>query len=380
MTSSQLLEHGGYFRDRRKLELYSEAIARVVKPGDIVIDLGSGSGLLGLLAAKAGAKRVYMIDSGPILGVSRDVVNANGFADVVEFVRSDSEDYIPRELADVILCDQIGGFVYDAGVLQYFADAQKRLLRPGGTMIPASFVLNFGLATAAGPRGNVDIWANHSAGLDTRAFHQLAVNTEWGVDGAEVTLVSEAATLGSIVASSQDPIKGSHAFAIAEQATVDGVVGWFDAELAPGVVATNRPDASDRINRWCNFYPLVEPIEVEPGDGLEVSIDFRPESRIVTWSTVWTRSGSVLRRWRQSTLLGEFLDSKELTERDEEAALHITPDGVAVQEALASVDGASTARAIIDKIASAHADAFVSPGRARRRLASELERWTHATP
>src|SRR5471032_1272785 len=79
-------EHRQYVSDRARVDAFARAIASVVRPGDVVVDLGCGTGILGLLACRAGAARVYAIDSGSMLDVARRLARANGFADRIVHV------------------------------------------------------------------------------------------------------------------------------------------------------------------------------------------------------------------------------------------------------------------------------------------------------
>ena len=54
--------HRQFLEDAVRLDAFSRAIAEVVRPGHVVVDLGSGTGVLGLLACRAGASRVYSVD------------------------------------------------------------------------------------------------------------------------------------------------------------------------------------------------------------------------------------------------------------------------------------------------------------------------------
>ena len=54
-------EHYGYLADPVKRERYRAAIEQAVRPGHIVMDLGCGSGLLGLMALRAGASQVLFV-------------------------------------------------------------------------------------------------------------------------------------------------------------------------------------------------------------------------------------------------------------------------------------------------------------------------------
>ena len=56
-------------------------------PGAVVVDLGSGTGVLGLMACQAGAKRVYSIEESSLIELARDICQANGFADRVRFIK-----------------------------------------------------------------------------------------------------------------------------------------------------------------------------------------------------------------------------------------------------------------------------------------------------
>src|ERR1700723_872068 len=83
-------EFGDMIADRARLGAYADAIARAVRPGDVVVDLGCGPGIFALLACRAGAKRVYAIDTGEVIHFARQLAVANGFAERIEFIHGDS--------------------------------------------------------------------------------------------------------------------------------------------------------------------------------------------------------------------------------------------------------------------------------------------------
>ena len=89
--------------------------------------------------------------------------------------------------------------------------------------------------------------------------HQRALNTEWRVDAADVAPL----TARRLPRSSQLLVPGARSpraveFTFDAPGTVDGILGWFDAELAPGVHLSNAPDRAGRMERWCNFYATPE--------------------------------------------------------------------------------------------------------------------------
>jgi precorrin-6B methylase 2 len=376
VSSAELIEHAGYFRDRRKLSAYQDAVEAVVQPGDVVVDLGSGTGLLGLMAARAGAARVYMVDWGPILGLAEEIAARNGYSDRVIPVRGSSMEVVLPELADVVMCDQIGGFVYDAGVLEYFDDASRRLLKPGGTLLPAAFTLYLAPVQAPEARENVDIWGDDPGGFDTSDAHRHAINTEWRIDGSQVTLAAPPVAVATVASSSVEPVTHSTTFTFDEGGSVDGLLGWFEAELAPGVTLTNAPGSPARMQRWCNFYPAKRRLDALAGDCLTVAIDLRPRSQHLTWSIEWTRDGSVLQRSRHSTLLGQFLGPDDLKRANATSILELTPQGEAFRASLDKVDGATSIADIVEAVVADYPDALGEESRAKSTLERSLAKWT----
>ena len=78
--------HHSMLTDRKRVEAFLRAVVAAVQPGDVVVDVGSGTGLLALFAARAGARRVYAIESGPVIEIGREVAARNGLADRVVFL------------------------------------------------------------------------------------------------------------------------------------------------------------------------------------------------------------------------------------------------------------------------------------------------------
>src|SRR5438094_143041 len=108
-------EHRQYPADGNRVSAFRHAIEEVVTPGDVVLDLGSGTGILGLMACRAGAKRVYAVDEGPIVGLAREVAKANGFQDRITHIKGLSTRVALPEKVDIVLADQVGRFGLESG-------------------------------------------------------------------------------------------------------------------------------------------------------------------------------------------------------------------------------------------------------------------------
>ncbi|MDO8539063.1 MAG: class I SAM-dependent methyltransferase [Opitutaceae bacterium] len=124
--------------DQRRMAFYQAAITRHIQPGDRIIDLGTGTGILAALAARRGAAHVYAIDHSDILKHARTLAAANQIKNV-EFVSAHSTEFRVDEPVDVILHEQMGDCLFDEAMVANVTDLRDRLLKPGGLILPSVF-------------------------------------------------------------------------------------------------------------------------------------------------------------------------------------------------------------------------------------------------
>src|SRR6266850_1444991 len=131
--------HEPMLLDKIRCDAYREAIQRTVKPGDVVLDLGAGTGLLSFFALQAGARHVYAIEMTGIADAAAELIEANGFRDRITLIRKSSlKTHLP-ERSDVLVTETLSTFCFDTeNVIEFVADARKRFLKPGGRIIPES--------------------------------------------------------------------------------------------------------------------------------------------------------------------------------------------------------------------------------------------------
>jgi protein arginine N-methyltransferase 1 len=168
---TDLYQHDRLLADRVRVGAYQKAIEKHVKPGDVVLDLGTGSGLLALLAAKAGAARVYAIDHGPLIAGARAVAEDNGLK-AVEFLQVNSRRFTCPEKVDVILQEQIGDALFEEDMIGNVSDVRDRLLRPGGIILPSRFELSIDPVQLREPRPFA--WEQVISGIRFSALRKLA--------------------------------------------------------------------------------------------------------------------------------------------------------------------------------------------------------------
>jgi protein arginine N-methyltransferase 1 len=135
-----LAEHEEMLSDSVRVQAYHRGIRRNVRPGDVVVDLGTGTGLLAFMASRAGAKKVYAVEHSDVIEIAREVGRYNGFTNI-EFVQANSREFTPPERVDVVLHEQMGDELFNENMLQNLLDVRDRFLRPHGRILPAKFRL-----------------------------------------------------------------------------------------------------------------------------------------------------------------------------------------------------------------------------------------------
>jgi predicted RNA methylase len=144
--------------DKVRMRAFREAIQRTVRPGDVVVDLGAGTGVLGIWALQAGAARVYAIEQSESIELARAIARANACEDRMVFLQQNSLDVVLDEPADVLISETLGSFGIDENLLRFLPDARDRLLKPGGRMLPSALRLFAAPAEAPGSYARIDFW------------------------------------------------------------------------------------------------------------------------------------------------------------------------------------------------------------------------------
>ena len=128
--------HRRMLADDRRVDAYAAAIARAVEPGMAVLDAGTGSGLLALLAARAGARVVYAVDASDVLELAAATVEHLGLQDTVKIVRGDFGKVGLPEKVDLIVSETFGALALAEGSVPDLAACAARNLAPGGRVVP----------------------------------------------------------------------------------------------------------------------------------------------------------------------------------------------------------------------------------------------------
>jgi len=368
-----LKEHLDYVADAARLESFRAAIARSIKPGSTVVDLGCGSGILGLLCLQAGAAHVYAIDETDMIEVARETLKRAGYADRSTFIRGKSTQIELPERVDLAICDHVGYFGFDYGVVELLADARRRFLNPGGRLIPQKVRLELAAVGSEKCAELVDNWATERVPSEFHWLRECSVNTKHPVELGKDDVLTPPAPLGEIDLRADNPEFFSW---IAElQAARDGVMyglgGWFDCELAEGVRMTNSPLAEKPIHRPQAFLPIEEAVTVKKGEAIHATVMARPADGLLAWNVRLPASG---KRFSHSTWHGLPMTPEQLVRANPDRVAQLGREGRARLAVLGYCDGKRSAREIEEAVLRDHPQLFPDRAEISRFVARVLGR------
>lgn len=374
--------HRQFLEDAARLDAFSRAIAEAVRPGDVVVDLGSGTGILGLFACRAGAARVYSVDQTGMAAFARRIAADNGYADRIIALRGHSSRVDLPERADVIVSDMIGRIGLHSGSAEALTDVRERWLRPGGWLMPS--VIETWIAPVEQPRlyADVDFWGAGVAGFDMAAVRQSAANTGYPYACAVEDLLAPGAVGArcDYLAGDTSLARGAHTFVATRAGVLHGLAAWFVAQLSPSVTMTNAPGAPDRIKRRDAFLPLETPVTVEAGDVIDVELTLRPVDFVVSWSVRCRRGDVELSSARQSTLRGMLLEREDLVSAAEDSKPLLNKWAAARATIIELCDGKRELGEIERLVYERHRALFVNTMQAKVFVAEVVGRYAETAP
>jgi predicted RNA methylase len=250
--------HAAMLADAPRNQAFAAAIERAVaaRPGCTVLDIGTGSGLLAMIAARAGAGRVVACEAHPALAeTARAIVERNGFADRITVIAKHSTD-LDRERdlgggADIIVAEVFSEGLLNEGALATFRHAVTALGRPGVQLIPAAATVQVALAER--PLHPLSLVV---LDFDLSPFERhFEPERKLSVADSKLRLRSEPDSLFTF--DFTDPKPAFHGRArLTLPATgggADGVVRWIRLELDAATRYENRP-GPDADSHWAAVF------------------------------------------------------------------------------------------------------------------------------
>jgi hypothetical protein len=353
-----LADYDAMFADGVRTREYLASIAATVKPGDVVIEIGTGVGYFAVAACRAGARQVYAIELNPNAAIAPEVFAANDCADRVTLVRGDSRHLSLPERGDVLLADLRGVMPFEGTHLRTIIDARQRLLRRD-----ARFVTMRDTIWAAPSEADEKFMTAHVApgvrphGI-VREPVERRIRDDWHrarLTSAQLFAPPARVTTLDYTSLAGPDAHGTASWTIARDGVIYGFAVWFDAELGGGFGFSNAPSAPPAIYGQA-FFPLEKPIDAHAGDTF--SFDLRAkaidEQYLFVWESEFVPRHGARIAFRQSNLGAMSTRIEELRRRLVEFTPTVGTAHTQLLTLLSLVDGERPVDEIARQLRAAH--------------------------
>ncbi|MFC1610341.1 methyltransferase domain-containing protein [Myxococcota bacterium] len=260
----------------------------------VVLDLGSGTGILALWAAQAGARKVYAVETSPMAENARKLITANGWAKTIEVIRAHTDDLELPERVDVIISEILGIFLIHERALEGWVTARSRWLKRRGKMYPAFGRLYVAPFSDSYLHNNTHqksrFWEQTNFfGYDLSAIAREGRDEHFarpvvGRVNAEALLSEQAARLidfRRITAKGLNRLRFDFEVDISRDGVAHGLAGWFDVTFDgcnEQVVLSTAPQA--QTTHWYQTrFLFKDPVPVHTGQRLAGTMSMSTNDR-----------------------------------------------------------------------------------------------------
>ena len=260
--------HSLMLGDTHRLQTYQNAIREFVSPGDVVIDYGTGTGILAMMAARAGARKVYAIDNGNNTPTTRKIIERNGLEEKIEIVNGDGFRLTLPERADIIVSEWMGVFVFQENMLPGLIKLRNNFLKETGKIIPSQISL-YGAPSSQQP--HLPNFSN-IAGFDLSPYMDNVSSQPFLAEARPEYYLAKPTKFHELDILSQCEVPKflkAH-YAIAKDGIFSSFIGWFSANFYDFAMLDTSP-ATKTLWQQAQFI-LKTPIEVKNGQSLDVTI------------------------------------------------------------------------------------------------------------
>lgn len=283
--------HRALIADQVRNAAFKAALSRVIRPGTTVVaDIGAGTGLIGLMAARLGAREVHLYEMAEVAAVASAILARNRVRNChLMPCHSREARHPPR--ADVIVSETLGNYPLEENIIETLNDALRRHLVPGGVVIPGRLAQYAAPVVDGRIHAELTAWERADPDIDLSPAQTMSLNNIYVRAITPRDLLDDGGSARcwdeiDFSRTNRSTRKGQAHWPLARDAIVFGFASWWSAELVPGITLSTAPDAPR--THWDQLYlPLLRPISGRAGDTISICLRSRSSEQAGT-DIAWT--------------------------------------------------------------------------------------------
>ncbi|MCC6622428.1 MAG: methyltransferase domain-containing protein [Deltaproteobacteria bacterium] len=270
-----LNHHRLMLQDALRMDSYQRAIEARVRPGMRVMDLGTGTGILAMWAAKAGAE-VVAVEPHAVIEVAKKIARDNELADRIQFVRGDAKAIALDQPVDLVITECMGNFFVTDEMQPVLRDLPRHM-RPGAETLPRRITLHLAAATLPLWK-EIKFWEDEIGGFDFSSAIDFARQAAYVIHCEPELVATDHAEVADFpLVQAPDAFVLEATLTVKKKVTLHALVGWFDADLADGVTLSTRPG---QRTHWGQMAFALPATSVGPGDRVEVRLELAMDASL----------------------------------------------------------------------------------------------------
>lgn len=269
------LWHFEIIHDAPRNEAYAQALMHHVRPGMVVFEVGAGTGLLAMLAVRAGAAHVYTCERRlDVAETAREIIARNGMSDRITVIAKDVDNMqlgvdLPQR-ADLFVAELLDNHLLGENVLPITETARARFLKPDAILLPQHIALMGALVSGKNYQHRYHV--ETVMGFDLSPFNRFTPISIHGNKGGGAELLSAGTEIQGFDLTRDVPVQGRREVTLCanQSGIAEGIMSWIKLDFGNGIVFENKPP---QVSSWNpTFHVLPQTMPVQPGEVLTLEV------------------------------------------------------------------------------------------------------------
>ncbi|MFM7084163.1 MAG: 50S ribosomal protein L11 methyltransferase [Hyphomicrobium sp.] len=269
--------HRTLIADKARNQALFQALKELIIKGETVVaDIGTGTGLLALMALKLGAREVHVYETSPEMAQLAQAIFKKNHAKNYYLYPCRSTEMMDPPKVDLIVSETLGNYALEENIIETLNDARKRMLKSGGKIIPSKIVQYASPVISPRIADELAAWARVGYGFDLAPAYSKSLNNIYVRKFALKELLTKPKTgnvwdIVDLTVPQKQNRQGHTTWTLPRDHMIYGFAYWWEAELCKNVKMSTSPDLPP--THWEQLYfPLEKPLSAKKGDKVTLEV------------------------------------------------------------------------------------------------------------